>query len=212
MSLLKVQRKHLWETIWVVGSGRSLSFVDRTFFYSKTTIAVNHSAQIHGFIPTYVYSNYHSVMKEALHPTSLGVTLLRDTVTNELWDDAPDNVLFTDSMYREPAGPHWDPFEKPPAKDTLLYGSTSLHGAMHLAAVMGAYFIVLVGADCGWIDGRDRIDGYPLGENPPEAVLGIFEQHNRKVKAWLLAEYGVHVYSLNPFLNLNLEGHEFRGG
>ena len=28
---------------------------------------------------------------------------------------------------------------------------------------------------------------------------------------WLVREYGVTVYSLNPFVNLNLEGHRFEG-
>jgi hypothetical protein len=31
------------------------------------------------------------------------------------------------------------------------------------------------------------------------------------MKDWLVANYGVTVYSLNPFINLNLEGHTFTG-
>ena len=197
------------ETAWVVGSGSTLGFVDPLFFHGKRTIAVNHSAQVHGFAPSFVFSHYHSIIKDALLPQSIGVTLRRDTVTREEWVDQPLNVVLFDSPYEDPAGPGWDPFERPDGD--LLYGSTSLHGAMHLAAHLGASHAVLVGADCGWLDGHDRIAGYPAGENPPEKVLGIFERHNRRMKQWLKERYRIDVYSLNPFLNLNLEGHEFRG-
>jgi len=31
------------------------------------------------------------------------------------------------------------------------------------------------------------------------------------MKDWLAEKCGVTVYSLNPFINLNLEGHKFEG-
>jgi len=169
------------------------------------------AAQYRGFVPNILFSHYHSIIREALQPQTIGVTLRFDTVTREPLHPKPGNALVFDSPYEDPAGPNWNPYAKPPAVDGLLYGSSSIHGAMHLAAYMGASFIMLVGADCGWLDGEDRIEGYPKGENPPEAVLGIFERHNRLVKRWLKEQYDVDVYSLNPFLNLNLEGHSFKG-
>jgi hypothetical protein len=78
---------------------------------------------------------------------------------------------------------------------------------MHLAAWLGASSIVLVGADCGVLDGKERIEGYPQGDNP----WSIYNHHHKLMKDWLADKYGVGVYSLNPFINLNLEGHRFEG-
>lgn len=197
------------ETAWVVGSGSTLGYVKPRFFHGKRVISVNHSAQVHGFTPSFVFSHYHSIIRDALMPLSLGVTMRHDTITGYEWVEPPINVVLFDTPYRSPAGPDWDPFARPDGD--LLYGSTSLHGAMHLACHLGAASVILVGADCGWVDGHDRIPGYPHGENPPESVLGIFERHNRRMKQWLQERYDVDIHSLNPFINLNLEGHDFRG-
>jgi hypothetical protein len=78
---------------------------------------------------------------------------------------------------------------------------------MNLGAFLGAKFLMLVGADCGTIDGANRIKGYPAGHSP----WALYNRHNARMKEWLAQEYGCGVYSLNPFLNFNLEGHKFQG-
>jgi hypothetical protein len=207
MLLSDLAGKHEGETVWVTGSGHSLSFIDPGFFVDKVTVAVNLSASTHGFTPTYLFSHYHQVIADNLDPFSVGVTLEHDTLSNQSWEDAPDNLCFYPHTQSKPAGIHWNPYSKPFTPGTLVYGSSSLHGAMHLAAFMGARFIVLVGADCGTLDGEHRISGYPDGETPWD----VYEEHNRTMKRWLKEHYGCDVYSLNPFLNFNLEGHTFEG-
>ena len=205
--------RHKWygETAWVVGSGATLGHVSRGFFNGKRTIAVNHVARLYGFTPDVLFSHYHRDVQESLEPQSLGVTLRLDTNTLQPWLDAPSNVVFVDVPYESPPGPAWDPYLFPPEPNSLVYGSSSIHGAIHLAAHMGATFIVLVGVDCGWLDGQHRFPGYPDPASPPPDVMPIWERHLRLLKQWLRERYDVDVYSLNPFLNLNLEGHEFRG-
>jgi hypothetical protein len=78
---------------------------------------------------------------------------------------------------------------------------------MHFAAYLGARFIVLAGADCGVLDDRDAVDGYAPGDPKP---FPVWEQQLPKV-ARKLRSMGVGVVSLNPFVNLALEGHRFRG-
>jgi len=78
---------------------------------------------------------------------------------------------------------------------------------MHLAAWLGASNIVLVGADCGTIDGDGRVKDYPSGHAP----WALYNQHLLRMKQWLRENYSVEVYSLNPFVNFNLEGHTFQG-
>jgi hypothetical protein len=96
---------------------------------------------------------------------------------------------------------HW-----PTHDDHLVCGPTSLHMGMHFAAYLGAKFIILAGADCGILDERDAIEGYAPGDPKPYPV---WEQQLPKV-AKKLRSMGVGVMSLNPFVNLTLEGHSFR--
>jgi len=199
---------HYGETIWVLGSGPSLNFLSPSFFEDKTTVSTNLSAHTLGFVPDYVFSHYHRSAKEM--PARMEkVTLKRDTLSLEEWaGDVPDDVVLIEQDNYNPPGSAWNPLTThPPKPHSLAYGSSSLHGAMHLAAWLGAKHIVLVGADCGTIDGEHRVEGYPDGDK----LWALYNEHHKLMKEWLVREYGVTVYSLNPFVNLNLEGHKFEG-
>jgi hypothetical protein len=116
--------------------------------------------------------------------------------------------------YPHPATSYDFVVEKAVHPDGLIVGSTSIHGSMHLAAHMGAANIIMVGADCGMIDGKFNQEGYVSGNletSDPDFWLARWETHLRQVKAYLCDRYEVNIYSLNPFLNMNLEGHEWRG-
>jgi hypothetical protein len=226
MKLTDLKGKHEGKTVYVVGSGSSLGFIDPLFFADKITITMNLVARVHKFTPTYLFSHYHNAMTDLLDEESVGVTLERDTVSHQVWQGhKPSNVVFFPHEYdycREsshgscvnPHGENFDPFKHPPVENSLLYGSSSLHGAMDLAGYLGARFVVLVGADCGTIDGHHRIPNYPNDE-PTETyarwVWGVYDNHHQRMKEWLQTTYGCDVYSLNPFINLNLEGHKFHG-
>ena len=101
----------------------------------------------------------------------------------------------------------FDPFGKDNPTTGLMIGNSSIHGAIHLAAYIGAKYIVLVGADCGQLNGVDRFSGYIKGDTP-------WSEYNKKLiimKKWILENFGAKVYSLNPFVNFNLEGVSFVG-
>ena len=66
---------------------------------------------------------------------------------------------------------------------------------------------MLVGADCGQIDGQDRVEGYVQGDT----LWALYNKHHKLMKDYLEQEYAVKIHSLNPFINLNLEGHKFAG-
>jgi hypothetical protein len=80
---------------------------------------------------------------------------------------------------------------------------------MHLAAHLGASTIILVGADCGQIDGKDRVNDYQVQGG--HTLWQLYDGHHQLMKQYLEKRYGVKVHSLNPFINLNLEGHRFQG-
>ena len=209
MDLKDLAGTHAGETVWVLGSGPSLNFIDPTFFTGKTVVSTNFVGLQLGIRPQFVFTHYHDDASELIDTADVTVTLEWDCVTRQPWRFRmhPSLVLIPqDSPH--PPGQAWNPFTShPPREDSLAYGSSSLHASMHLAAWVGAAHIVMVGADCGAIDGEHRLVGYPKGDRPWQ----IYNQHHQYMKDWLIQKYGVTVYSLNPFINLNLEGHRFDG-
>jgi len=85
---------------------------------------------------------------------------------------------------------------------------------------MGARNIIVCGHDCGWIDGLSHIEGY---SKRIIDYYGSEEKFNKYYNYWLerinsdtirLKEkikeiYGCEIYSLNPFINFRLEGHDY---
>jgi hypothetical protein len=202
------------ETAWVLGSGGTLNYLDPAFFADKLTVATNTGPALFGvFHSDFIFTHYHACVPDALNYADVVVTLAGDTLTQQPWPgDVPDRlVLIPQDTYVGPSD-LWDPnTSHRPRADSLVYGSSSLHGAMHLAAHIGAAHIVMVGADCGILDGQPNFDGYPVlgGEGDTERILSLYERDHNRMKRYLIDTYGVTVYSLNPFINLNLEGHTF---
>jgi hypothetical protein len=211
MQLHELGSLHYLETIYVLGSGPSLNFVDKSFFDDFFVISTNFSARAIGVKAHYAFTHYHQNALDLTKDTGVVVTLARDTVTQNPWPgEQPDNLVLVEQDNYKPPGSSWNPLTThPPKPYSLAYGSSSLHGAMHLAAWMGAKNIVLVGADCGQIDGADRVSNYQVQGG--DTLWSLYNNHHKFMKDWLVKEYGANVYSLNPFINFNLEGHTFRG-
>ena len=209
LKLDSLRNNHYGSTIWVLGSGPSLNFLSPQFFADKITISTNYSAETLGFVPDYAFSHYHRNAWDLLATSKIVVTLAKDTVTQQDWLAGDDeNLCLIEQLNYNPPGSNWNPLTSHnPGDDTLAYGSSSLHGSMHLAAWLGAAHIVLVGADCGTLDGEHRVAGYPEGHK----LWELYNKHHKLMKEFLEGKYGVTVYSLNPFINFNLEGHDFQG-
>jgi hypothetical protein len=111
MLLSELAGKHQGETVWVTGSGHSLSFIDPKFFDDKVTVAVNLSASTHGFTPTYLFSHYHQVIADNLDPLSVGVTLERDTLSNQSVEGPAKKCMFLPSHAIETCGHTLEPLQ-----------------------------------------------------------------------------------------------------
>ena len=210
MGLIDHQGVHEGETIFVFGSGATLNYLAPSFFDDKICVATNFCGSVFGLRRYYVFSHYHadSVSEAQLDETIAVFTPLREHGTDaEFLGFMPKIITFPTTTGRpgtsfNPSGKDW-----PTLDNSLVIGSSGIHGAMHLAAYLGAKFIVLVGADCGTLGGAERVNGYVPGDTP----WALYEQHLRDMKQRLWDVYGCHVYSLNPFASLNLEGVQFRG-
>jgi hypothetical protein len=211
MNLEDLRNRHSGETIWVLGSGSSVNFLNPTFFDDKVVVAANFAARTFGCRADYVFSNYHADVLKMVKEQSIFVTLAKHYKTKQNYPEPkPDKVVLIEHDFYDPPGAQWNPLTTHrPAPGSLVFGSSSIHGAIHLAAHLGASTIVLVGADCGVIDGQINVAGYP--EPTQHESFAVWNAHTILLKQWLRENYGVNVYSLNPFTNLNLEGHTFSG-
>lgn len=203
-------REHL-STIWVLGSGPSLNYVAGEFFADKIVVSTNFSARALGVRPQYAFTHYHANAKDLLSDSDVVVTLGGDTLTQKPWQgEQPPQLALAPQKSYAPPGAGWDPFgAHTPPDGSLAYGSSSLHGAMHLAAFLGAGSIILVGADCGQIDGADRVHNYQVPNG--HTLWQLYDKHHQLMAHWIRSAYEIQVMSLNPFINLNLEGHTFTG-
>lgn len=205
--------------IWVLGSGPSLTFIDPDFFTGRRVVATNGVGERLGLykrdVQVFTHSHY---QWEETYP-------LAEKYPHHLfWVPEGDRGFAgkpgrTDlpNVHHYPHQPTTYDFTVErawPPDGGLIVGSTSLHGSMHLACLLGARNVILVGADCGMIDGQANQTGYQSGNLVNDDTmmwLGRWEQHLRQVKDALTARYGVRIYSLNPFLNMNMEGHTWTG-
>ena len=195
------------ETIWVIGSGGSLDFLDPSFFDDKTCVAVNFVGKSFELLNYYTFSHYHVDSLEMTECSNYVFTPRNEHGNGKEWvGEVPSNLILFNSDTGNP-GASFDPFGKDKPTNGLVVGSSGIHGAMHLAAHMGAKHIVLVGADCGKLNGADRFSGYVPGDTPWE----LYNEQLIMMKRWLLTNYGCTTYSINPFVNFNLEGVPFSG-
>lgn len=199
--------------VYVLGSGPTVDHVKPSFFDGKRVISVNSAADrmgIHGTANVTVHTHYHAE----------GLRLARKYPGNVVWmpeGDAGHAGKPTERLPNTVYYPHHPTHYEftPRVKGAgLIVGSTSTHGAMHLACRSGARNVILVGIDCGTLDGQANVSGYDSGDlivNDTAMWLARWEEHLRIVKAWLVQRYDVSIHSLNPFLNMNLEGHLWKG-
>jgi len=96
------------------------------------------------------------------------------------------------------------------ASRKIVVSYSTITSAIHIAAVMGAANIILCGHDCGTLDGKSRMEGYPealMGDRPYLRWLGEILPQTLAVRERIRQVYGCNIYSLSPFLGLAYEGH-----
>jgi hypothetical protein len=199
--------KHAGETVWVLGSGKTLDYVDATFFNGKTVVAANHSWKEKAD-HAYVVSNHWNV--EA--PGWLIVPEVEQVPPQDAHPAGPkgDKVLYVPTITQQygnfRAAEHW------PEHGRFAVGPSSATIAVAWAVYLGAAHIVLVGFDCGVIDSHERLDGY----YPPANSDAIAQHSHHRLWERVMNEtaahlrtLGVSVHSLNPWATLGLEGHSW---
>jgi len=197
--------RHAGETVYVLGSGKTLDFVNRTFVDGKTVVATNHSWREKAE-HAYVCSNHWNVDA----PGWLIVPEVEQVPASDAHGVMPqgNKVLAVPTIAQKYE--QFIPGRDWPDSGRFVVGPTSLHLSMHWAVWLGAEHIILVGADCGVIDGENNRVGYYAPAN--NANLEAHAHHRLwegklNEMAGKIRSMGVSVHSLNPWTTFGLEGH-----
>jgi hypothetical protein len=198
--------------VYVLGSGSSLNYIKPSFFKGKTVIGINH---IHKLFPvTYGISNHTAIIQEMIDNHVLGVCPEWDMGVygrkranlkgNYYTFKHKNNFLYIfDERHIGYEDIDFSDFDN---HESLIVGATT-SSAIHLAYRIGAKNIICCGLDGGMIDGNVSIRNYHRGATNPQHIADFEPQ--LKIVCDYIRGKGVGVYSLNPFINFNLEGHRF---
>lgn len=221
--------KHSGEDIWIVAAGPSAGFVEQSFFGNKITIGVNRVWV--RFRTDYLVVKEAVVLQAAIDSGVVVITSKHSCGMLSYEENRPrigprsaceESIRAGDTNTRMDRD--WYYFEHVNNEiervdlsvigmDKIVVSFSTITSAMHLAAYMGAENIILVGHDCGTIDGKFNFDGYPecvmKSDVFYEDFLTKIEPQSVAVRERLKEVYGCNIYSLNPFLNFGLEGHDY---
>lgn len=210
-SIVELQNIYTGLDVYVVASGPSAGFIAPDFFANKVTIGVN-EAWLR--FPNLDFL----VRKEAVRSLTAyasGIPLIMSRyncgVLNYTQNriEGPDDYFVFEHLNNELQRVDLSVI----GTDQIVVSWSTITSAMHIAAYMGAANIILVGHDCGTIDGHANMPGYPASPITDEYGyinwLSRIEPQSIMVRERLKEVYGCRVYSLNPWLNLGMEGHRY---
>ena len=204
--------------MYVLGSGATLNFIDPKFFHKKITVCVNDVGEI--YLPTtkYVVTKYHpEATKYAQLLPDVNVVVSRGELGGPNYSALPALKNLYTFNHNINKGPSTSTVtDWPPEGDSLYVSWSSITSAMHFAAFLGAKNIIMVAHDCGELDDKSWVDGYVYNSWDKTKVEEAkernkqFEIQSIALKKKLIQLYGCNIYSLNPFINYNLEGIKYR--
>ena len=212
--ITELKNKHSGEDIWLIASGPSMNFVDNSFFENKITVGIN---RVNNF-----FKCDYVVAKD-----SRGFGLIDSSNTIQIVpehncgdplqqkNNISEGYFFTHSekthriavAYR----PSLDEINR--ESDKIVVSYSTITSGLHICAYLGAKNIIICGHDCGALNGKSSVDGYYKDIKPVQRTdmqyrkwLKQIEGQTIAVRDKLKEQYKCNIYSLNPFINFNLEG------
>lgn len=199
--------------VYVIASGASAGFINPNFFANKYTIGINEAWT--RFDTDYLLRKENErtgdawdyckrtgtqliISKQSCGSKQCG---LNDLTKCHYWFDHEENGMKEVDL-------------SVVGTDKIVVSFSTITSGIHLAAYMGAANIILVGHDCGTIDGKQNFDGYPEpihqdGRKFYGRFLQNIEPQTIAIRERIKEVYGCNIYSLNPFVNFGLEGHKY---
>jgi hypothetical protein len=221
LDLHSFKNKHINEDIYILASGKSVDFIDNSFFKNKIVIGINQSyKKVHC---SYLVRKERAMLKEVIQRC-------KDTIhfvsAGNCGNNNRENYNFIKNLkmnnnivvYEHNPNTCEMP-DKLPGKNELIVSYSTITTAIHLAAYMGAKNIILIGHDCGSINNECNFKYYhndssykitwENGKTDYINWLKNIENQTIKLKGLLKKKYNCNIYSLNPFINFGLEGNKY---
>jgi hypothetical protein len=211
---------HKNSDIYIIASGKTLDFINNDFFDNKITIGVN---QVYKKIECkYLVRKEYVLLDEVINNNPNSIHFISKSECGSIGSKNYDyvknkgftNVVVFDHNINSLRIP--DQF---PVDDKIVVSHSTITSAIHLAAYMGAKNILIVGHDCGKLNGESNFKNYHTtktysiswknGKKDYDEWLKIIEQDTIKLKKILTKKYNCNIYSINPFINYNLEGNKY---
>lgn len=213
---------HEGQDVYILASGASMDYMPFSFFDGKITIGLNRMYNHHKC--TYIlykdivtkkgFVQHYNAAKKA---GSMFITTNAHQMFSHVFKTKREYIV-------APVG-EWDGFVHPSLLDTetMINSHLTITTAIHIAYYMGAKNIILVGADCGLLDGKVNMTGYYTkdeydrtmenGSNAMEwqkkAASHPYNEFNITSLRDALKKRNCNMLSLCPFVNIGLEGHKY---
>lgn len=224
MNLEHFKNKHQESDIYVLASGKSIDFIDNSFFYNKIIIGTNQVYKKYkckylvrkepNFIKKIINEN-----KDTIHFISKGSCGMLNSCNLQIINKLDEQYKQKVVVYKHKANTRGS-ITQLPAENELIVSYSTITSAIHLAAYMGAKNIILLGHDCGTLNGEPNFEGYhdnstykiahKGGKKDYIEWLSKIEHQTMDVKKLLQQKYRCNIYSLNPFINFGLEGNTYK--
>ena len=207
---------HSGKDIWVIAAGSSMNFIDPSFFKNKITIGINRVCIKYDcdYLVAKDGRGFRAIEESISDKTKIVLSKHESGNLHQNLNSYPSEHW----IFEHPAKPGENPDLSciSPESDKLVVSYSTITSGIHLAAYMGAKNIIICGHDCGTIDGKSTLDKYYKDLRPHQGSdegyirwLSLIENHTTVVCHTITKTFGCNIHSLNPFINLNLEGHKY---
>lgn len=203
--LFNLYKKHIGQDIYIIGTGPSFALFPKDWLKDKITIGLNQSYKL--FSPKYSLT-IHPYLIPTNHNEWNTLWLTKTKVSDESWSEhlkrGNVNRFYLFEKNKNPLDfSYLSPDKRP--KNGLYVGCGIHTGAMHLAALMGAKTVFLVGCDFGYFEYSHHAHNQHI-ELHNQLAAEIYDEYFYyavKVRQELERLYGLHILQLSYTLGMS---------
>lgn len=218
-TITELKNIHIGKDIYVLASGKSVDYYPIDFFNDKIIIGVNQAYK--KVWCDYIVRKETKFLNESLKQDSIVIVSEYDSGNlNSGPEKLNTNKINHEDLYyfEHNDNKHTEIDTSVFGTDKIVVSFSTITSAIHIAAYMGATNIILLGHDCGTINGEMTFSGYYNGiQDTPWSTwaqykqwLKVIESQTIIVKNEVKKHYNANVVAMLPFVSLNLENHIYR--
>jgi len=201
---------HEGHDLYVVASGASAGYIEQSFFDNKIAIGVNQVWKRFSNMDYIVRKEGKWMDAAQTASKSMGFKMIvsRHSCGTPTYEINKIGDYMFDHLENNLQIINLDAI----GTDKIVVSYSTITSAIHIAAYMGAANIIVIGHDCGTLDGQINFPGYGeaiAGADFYRQFITQIEPQTVALRERLKEVYGCNIYSLNPFINFGLEGHKY---